>query len=96
MGFVMLSESRHFTSDVDGYLSELVTAESSEGQGVGRALLAAAEDWTRRRGLTRLTLETGAQYARARSFYRRSGYAEEEVRLTKVLAATPASRRRSP
>ena len=85
VGVVTLSEQRHFASDVDGYISELVTAEDVEGFGVGRALLTAAEDWTRQRGRRCLTLETGAENVRALSFYRQAGYSVEDVRLTKVL-----------
>jgi ribosomal protein S18 acetylase RimI-like enzyme len=57
-----------------------------EGRGIGQALLAAAEVWARDRGLTYMTLETGARNARAREFYRLAGYEEEDVRLTKRLA----------
>lgn len=85
VGIVTLGERTHFTADVDGYVGELVTAEDIEGRGVGRALLTAAEDWARQRGRTHLTLETGAQNTRALSFYRRSGYADEDLRLTKRI-----------
>jgi ribosomal protein S18 acetylase RimI-like enzyme len=85
-GFVSVSSRRHFTGDIDAYIGELVVAAGAEGRGAGRALLAAAEDWASRRGYDRLTLETGAANARARAFYARAGYAEEEVRLSKDLS----------
>jgi ribosomal protein S18 acetylase RimI-like enzyme len=47
--------------------------------------MAAAEDWSRQRGLAYLTLETGAKNGRAREFYRRGGFEEEDVRLTQRL-----------
>jgi ribosomal protein S18 acetylase RimI-like enzyme len=86
VGVVTLAERRHFSSDVDGYIGELVIAEDMEGCGVGQALLLAAEDWVRRRGRRHLTLETGAHNDRALSFYRRNGYEDEDVRLTRTLS----------
>ncbi len=86
VGIVTVEERPHWSGgDADGYVGELVTAEDMEGRGVGRALMAAAEQWAVERGLRHLTLETGAGNSRARTFYQHLGYAEEEVRLTKLL-----------
>lgn len=86
VGMVAVSEQEHWSGQVDAYVGELMTDEHVEGHGVGRALLARAEEWARDRGLDRITLETGAANRRARDFYRRLGYRDEEVRLTRVLA----------
>jgi GNAT superfamily N-acetyltransferase len=86
VGFVSVGQQKHFTGQVDGYVGELVTAEAMEGQGVARALMSAAEDWARQRGLAHLTLETGAANGRARQFYEHLGYVEEEVKLTRRLS----------
>lgn len=88
VGVVAVSEQEHWSGQVDAYVGELVTAASFEGRGVGRALLERAEEWARDRGLARITLETGAGNSRARAFYARQGYQDEEVRLTRVLATT--------
>ena len=47
-----------------------------QGQGLGRALLDAAETWIAREGRTRVYLETStrAQYVPTRAFYLRCGY----------------------
>jgi ribosomal protein S18 acetylase RimI-like enzyme len=90
-GFVSVSSRQHFTGAVDAYIGELVVAAGDERRGAGRALLSAAEDWAEQRGYGRLTLETGAANTRARAFYARAGYAEEEVRLTKVLSGPAAT-----
>lgn len=87
VGMVAVTEQRHWSGDRDAYVGELVTAEWMEGHGVGRALLARAEQWARDRGLERITLETGAANIRARTFYERHGYRDEEVRLTRILAS---------
>ncbi|MBL7259459.1 GNAT family N-acetyltransferase [Paractinoplanes lichenicola] len=85
IGAVSVTERTHFTGEQDAYVGELAVAATHESQGIGAALMRAAEQWSRQRGLTRLTLETGAANTRARRFYDRLGYHEEDVRLTKAL-----------
>jgi ribosomal protein S18 acetylase RimI-like enzyme len=85
-GMASLAEREHFTGEVDAYVGELVVDRAMEGRGAGRALMAAAEGWAAARGLSRITLETGARNHRALHFYEGAGYHEEEVRLTKAVA----------
>lgn len=66
----------------------VAVSASAEGHGAGCALLEAAEGWAARRGHERVTLETGARNTRARMLYSRAGYTEEDVRLTKLIAAS--------
>ena len=87
IGFVTVGERRHFTGEIDGYVGELAVAQASARQGVGRALMSAAEEWVRRRGRARLSLETGAASEAARRFYASLGYEEEDVRLSKALGS---------
>jgi ribosomal protein S18 acetylase RimI-like enzyme len=84
-GMVSLAEREHFTGDLDAYVGELVTGGAVEGRGAGQALMAAAERWAASRGLSRVSLETGTRNHRARHFYDRAGYEEEEVRLSKAV-----------
>ena len=86
-GMVSLAEREHFTGELDAYVGELAVHHAIEGHGVGRALLAAAEEWAATRGLSRITLETGARNHRARQFYERTGYEEEDIRLSKPVRA---------
>jgi ribosomal protein S18 acetylase RimI-like enzyme len=85
VGMVAVSEQRHSSGDLDAYVGELATVAGEERRGIGRALLARAEQWATARGLTHITLETGAANAGARAFYGALGYLEEEIRLTRVL-----------
>jgi ribosomal protein S18 acetylase RimI-like enzyme len=94
VGFVSVGQREHFTGEVDAYVGELVVDGSVERQGVGRALMQRAQSWARDRGLTRLTLETGAANRMARVFYAELGYEEEDVRLTRALSLTNADHRR--
>lgn len=85
VGFVGVARDVNFTGEAQASVGELVVTEEAEGTGVGRALMAAAEDWARERDLGLVVLETGAANDRARRFYGRLGYEEESVKLAKVL-----------
>lgn len=85
IGFISVERSSHFSGEQEACVGELVVAEAAEGRGIGRRLVAEAEEWARQRGYRTLTLITGAANTPARHFYERLGFLEEEVRLTKVL-----------
>jgi len=89
-GVICLGERRHFTGEVDAYVGELITDGAFEGRGAARALIAAAERWAAGRGLSRITLDTGARNRRARRFYERAGFEEEEIRFSKAVASDSA------
>ena len=84
-GVITISEQRHFTGEVDGYIGELAVASHAVRRGIGRALIAAAETWAQDRGLRHLTLHTGMANIPARHFYAALGFREEEIRLTRPL-----------
>jgi ribosomal protein S18 acetylase RimI-like enzyme len=69
-----------------GYVTVLTTSEAAEGKGVASALMRAVEDWARGKGYRLLGLDVFANNGRARDFYRRMGYVEDSLRLTKPLA----------
>ncbi len=87
-GVVTVSERVHFTGQVDAYVGELAVQAGMEQGGIATQLMAAAEAWATDRGLSFLTLETGAANQPARSLYRALGYLEEDVRLTKALPSS--------
>jgi len=84
-GVATIGRGKSYTGEAHAYLGELAVVAEAEGQGAASALLAAVEDWAREQGLGLVVLDTGAANSRARSFYTRHGYAEETVRLAKVL-----------
>jgi GNAT superfamily N-acetyltransferase len=55
-------------------IHDLAVLPQYRGRGIGRALLAAAEDHAQRRGCCKLTLEVQDDNARARALYQRFGF----------------------
>ena len=62
------------------HISVIATTESAEGRGVGKAMLQHAEEWSRARGMTLLTLNVFDANARAKRFYERAGFAPETLK----------------
>jgi len=77
--FVVADERRY------AYVAELFVVEPLRGSGVGRALIAACEDWARARRLTVMQIGVLAGNVRAHDIYRRQGYADYGVQLRKYL-----------
>ncbi|HLZ25319.1 MAG TPA: GNAT family N-acetyltransferase [Ktedonobacterales bacterium] len=85
VGAATIGRGKSFTGEAHAYLGELAVVAEVEGQGAATALLAAVEEWAREQCLGLVVLDTGAANSHARRFYSRYGYAEETVRLAKVL-----------
>ncbi len=86
LGFVHLHGARDFfTGEEHGHVSDIVVAPEAEGRGVGRALMAAAEDWARGRGYRLLSLHVFEGNVRARALYERLGYQPDIRKLIKPL-----------
>ena len=84
LGFVHLETTpEFFTGEPQGYVANLAVEETGEGKGVGKALMEAAEAWTRAQGMRHLTLYVFAGNARARTFYARLGFEEDSLKLVK-------------
>lgn len=85
IGFVSVSRQRHFAGEERAYIGELAVDERYEGLGIARSLLATVEQWASQQQLTMLELDTGAANHHARGLYAHLGYAEEGVKLVKLL-----------
>ncbi len=77
--FVAEKERRH------GFVAELFVEASARGQGHGRALIAACEDWTRARGMTVLIIGVLTGNGKAAAMYQRDGFAPYNLFLRKYL-----------
>lgn len=74
IGSVMVGHDGH-----RGWLYYLAVAPDRQGQGIGRALFAAAEDWLRALGVPKLQLMVRSDNAAALGFYDAIGLAQQDV-----------------
>jgi ribosomal protein S18 acetylase RimI-like enzyme len=86
VGFVTLSPGSHWSGVAEPSIGELVVAPEAEGQGIGSALVEAVIERARSEGHTRVSVSTGAANARALGLYRRLGFEDEDVTLSRRLA----------
>jgi len=85
---ILLLDTRHdyFTDEPHGHVAILAVAREAEGQGLGGALLEAAEAWARAQGYRRLTLTVFTDNQRAKAVYARRGWRPELEVYHKTLA----------
>ncbi|MFT4036755.1 MAG: GNAT family N-acetyltransferase [Thermomicrobiales bacterium] len=79
-------DADHFTGHARAHVEVLVVAESAEGQGVGRALLAFADQWGRDHDCREVVLNVFSTNTGAIAFYERLGFAPDHLRMSKTLA----------
>ena len=77
--YVIAGERRH------AYIAELFVVETARGTGVGRALIAACEDWARRGGHNVLQIGVLPGNTRARAIHEQAGYSPYAVQLRKKI-----------
>lgn len=86
-GWIHAQESRSLAGDPCALVTGLVVAERARRAGLGRALLARAEDWARARELGAVRLRSRLQRHDAHAFYTSLGYREtkRQVQFRKEL-----------
>jgi (aminoalkyl)phosphonate N-acetyltransferase len=67
------------------WIPDLIVAESHRSHGVGRALMAAADELAKARGCWSITLESATWRQDAHRFYLREGYADSAYSFSKSL-----------
>ena len=85
----LASVASHSTLHADAavaYITALVTSAVARGGGVGRALVAAAEQWAREKGCVRLSVTSAEHRADAHAFYPRCGMPYSGRRFSKTLS----------
>ncbi|MGN6515587.1 MAG: GNAT family N-acetyltransferase [Rhizomicrobium sp.] len=76
----VVSEERHYA-----YIFELFVVEAMRGKGIGRALIAACEDWAKTKGFKTILIGVLAGNTSAAGLYRSAGYADYAIELMKYL-----------
>lgn len=81
VGFVepQVYEAVYFATLVN--ILGLAVRESCRGQGIGKALMDAAENWAKEIGATGVRLNSGATRTNAHDFYRHIGYTTEKQQI---------------
>jgi ribosomal protein S18 acetylase RimI-like enzyme len=94
VGFVMFSvESGSYEQDIDRGLVENIYVEPDRrGEGIGTALLTAAESELVKRGVDAVALELMAGNEAARRFYRRAGYEPHRLEFEKRVESDTHSK----
>jgi ribosomal protein S18 acetylase RimI-like enzyme len=87
LGFLLLLDQLpdEVTLMDQGFVAYMAVEPERQGTGVGTALLAAAEDEARRRGLPFIALMVTEENERGRRLYERAGYRTERRLLCKPL-----------
>lgn len=87
VGFLLMLDQLpdEVTSLPQGFIAYMAVEPRCRGEGVGTALLAAAENEARRRGLAYIALMVSQENEAARRLYTRSGYQTERRLLCKPL-----------
>ena len=84
-GMLWMSVSKdQYTCDDTGYIMGIYVEKTFRGKGLGKALLKAAEEWCRVKGLLSLTLNGGARNPAIR-VYEEAGFRERSVVMRKDL-----------
>ena len=83
MGCLDVEPSRHGFGEIG-----MLVARDWRGRGVGSALLAAAIEWARERGLHKLSLAVFPHNAAAIALYRKFGFVEEGRRIAHYRRAS--------
>ena len=68
-----------------GYIAELYVIEELRGRGIGRALIAACEDWAKGRGLKAIMIGVLSRNPRAHAAYCRAEFTDYATMLRKYL-----------
>jgi GNAT superfamily N-acetyltransferase len=77
--FIVPEERRY------AYIFELFVVEAMRGKGIGRALIAACEDWAKGEGFPLVMIGVLSGNTGAARLYRKSGYSDYAIELRKYL-----------
>lgn len=83
-GFVWIALITTMVEPFVGYIKNIYVAPRLRGQGCGKMLLDAADDWFRRNGCTKASLDASLCNERAIQIYHAAGYEPVRYRMEKV------------
>ena len=91
-GFLWVSLITTMVEPCIGYIKNIYVLPERRGEGLGKRLLAFAEEWCAQRGAEQISLDASCCNERAVGLYRQNGYEVTRVRMEKPVL--PARRAR--
>ena len=84
-----VTHASHEHNDLSGKIIALVVSKKQRRNGIGRSLIAAAEEDFAQRKITRVTLTTRFTREQAHKFYEARGFSKTGFRFAKILPHVP-------
>lgn len=85
-GWIYLTiQTDYYTKERHAHITDIVVAKDAEGKGIGKALLAFADEWAKEMGSRWITLNVFAGNQHAQAVYEKAGYQKEWVKYLKIL-----------
>jgi len=85
-GFIHMREHKdEISGEACGTVPLLAVTEKAQGDGIGKLLIKAAENWAKAQGFRLLHLEVFSANKQARGFYQNLGFQEETINMIKPL-----------
>lgn len=85
VGYILVRLRSGVLGELEGWIQDVAVTEDYWGKGVGRRLVAAAEEFVQRQGGAALSIQVVAANVRALRFFYKTGFMEERKQLLKLL-----------
>lgn len=92
VGWIHVVTIEYIETGAFGVVGGLVVDRNCRAHGVGRALMARAEEWVRGQGCSLMRVWSSAMRTEAHKFYEHLGYANVKTQYTFVKALDPGAR----
>jgi GNAT superfamily N-acetyltransferase len=79
VGWIHVQASHHLQSEPRAEIGGLVVSSEARSRGIGRRLVAVAEEWARQQGLKSIVVRSRATREAAHRFYLREGYTQTKT-----------------
>src|SRR5258706_5129709 len=85
-GFLHLTmQTDYYTGERHAHITDIVVIKSAEGKGIGKLLMAKADDWAKEKKARWITLNAFEDNKHAKAVYEKSGYRKEWIKYLKPL-----------
>jgi len=86
LGFMHLAmQTDYYTGELHAHITDIVVITEAEGKGIGKLLLAKADEWANEHKSSWITLNVFEDNRHARAVYEKAGYHAEWIKYLKPL-----------